>query len=96
MRESQIRVVMLVLEQRPPRYAGAGRVRSIAEAKKTQTGRECSEEARALDEEFAITAMFAVCIRVASIFFSCSPHVLERKVPLQGTRCAAPAAFTKP
>ena len=56
MRESQIRVVMLVMEQRPPRYAGAGRVRSIAEAKKTQTGRECSEEARALDEESTITS----------------------------------------
>ena len=31
MLESEIRIAMLLLEQRPPRYAGAGRVWSIAE-----------------------------------------------------------------
>jgi hypothetical protein len=52
---------------------------------------EGSQEARALDEEFAIGH-----VRVRRLFFFLFPHVHERKVPLQGTRCAAPAAFTKP
>ena len=38
MLESEIRIAMLLLEQRPPRYAGAGRFWSIAEAK------ECRDE----------------------------------------------------
>ena len=77
-------MMFIVRERLGPREGNGVYIRA-------QTGFEGSQEARALDEEFAIGH-----VRVRRLFFFLFPHVHERKVPLQGTRCAAPAAFTKP